>query len=509
MKGVSIVYRAKIALVAWVVVVAVCARGAAAEPEKPLYQDDPAIVKLLAGLGEHQSLRLPAARITGAGMETDEYWSKRTPGVRDYCNKMAYAPDRQTALYAGANHGAPSRLNDCWEYHLGSNTWIRLAVGDGGDHGRIYRARGAIRAMKRLQDAGESVDAKTQKAAEDAETFLKSWYADHAVLRDGYLQTKINGGPVEPWHTWDGLAYDAAARKLLWAVLDTDPIMAGKVADYAAYTGHQVEQLKAQLKPGTGLYLFDPSAGARGVPQPGSSGRAGDDGPANPAGQDRPGPGHTGRWARQLGGDPRPYLRGMGGSLTYIPDWQKTIWYCAAQNVSPNDFAMWTYDAVANVWADLKPNGGKSIRSLVHTDKVAPSSEVQMAYSSKHRALVAVLGPDTFVYDLDKNEWSKAVTDPRNQAHDAVTVFAYDSANDLFLLLNTPEGRYAKPREVRAFSLVTRTWETLPINGPDIDKLPYRGVAGYYDPAHNVFVVYDSGSQVWVYRVKPAASEAR
>jgi hypothetical protein len=33
-------------------------------------------------------------------------------------------------------------------------------------------------------------------------------------------------------------------------------------------------------------------------------------------------------------------------------------------------------------------------------------------------------------------------------------------------------------------------------------RQPYCGHAGYYDPEHNVFVVYGSTPRVWVYRGK-------
>ena len=433
-----------------------CAAPALAAETKPLdrpYKDDPKIVKLLEGLGDGCSMRLPKAKVIGVGIDQDKHFAARGPRGRDYGNKMAYAPDRETAMYAGANHGAPSRLNDCWEFHLGSNTWVRLAIGDGGDHGRVRRARDAIRKGKNVEK---------QKA------FVTKWYTDHVVVKDGYVQTKRNGGPVSPWHTWDGLAYDAASKRLLWAVLDTDKIMLARVRAYAKWTGQDFEKLRKQIKPGTGLYLFDP---------------------------------RRARWFRQLGDGPRPYLRGMGGSLVYVPEWKKTVWYCAAQNVTPNDFAMWTYDGVANKWERLAPNGGKSIRALVHGDKVAPSSEVQMAYSPRHRKIVAVLKQTTYVYDLVKNAWSKACEDKRNYAHDAVTVFDYDSANDVFLLVNSPEGHWGKKRELRAFRIDTKQWTTLKINGPGIDRRPYRRHTGYYDPRFNVLVVSDDDLRLWAYRL--------
>lgn len=241
------------------------------DPPQAPYQDDPAIVKLLAGLENNTVVRLPNTKITGDRIDQDKFFAQRGPGGRDYCVKMCYAPSRKTALYAGANHGAPSRLNDAWEYHLGSNTWIRLCAGDGGDHGQLIRVRQSI---------------KEGKNAEENKAWLKQWYEQNVELAGGYVRTKRNHGPVEPWHTWGGLEWDPSSRRLLWAVLDNDGHMGGKLKQYAEATGQDYEKLKGQLKPGTSLYMLDPT---------------------------------TGLWQRQLGPDPRPYLRGMGGSLVYIP----------------------------------------------------------------------------------------------------------------------------------------------------------------------------------------------
>lgn len=424
------------------------------DPPQPPYPDDPAVVKQLADLKPGEVVQLSAIKVIGDLIEGDKQFSKSGPSGRDYGNKMCYAPSRKTALYAGANHGAPSRLNDAWEYHLGSNTWIRLCAGDGGDHGALYRARGAI---KKGQDV------------EKQQAFLKQWYTQHAELAGGYLRTKRNHGPVEPWHTWDGLAWDASARRLIWAVLDNDSAMAGKVKSFAEATGQDAAELEKQLKPGTSLYLLDPT---------------------------------TGLWQRQLGDGPRPYLRGMGGSLTYIPEWKKTIWYCAAQNVTPNDFAMWTYDAAANKWEELKPNGGKSIREL-WGKKLSAGGECQMAYSPRHRKLVAVAGKDTWVYDLAKDEWSHLTTVEDQYAHDASTVFDYDSVNDQFLLVNATKGHWGNERDLRALDLTTGKWRKIETTGVSLDKRPYTRTVGYHDPDRDVLVIYDGGS-TRVVRVGPA-----
>ncbi|MCG3179397.1 MAG: hypothetical protein BIFFINMI_01732 [Phycisphaerae bacterium] len=435
----------------WMPAVLFLASAATAQTTQP-YADDPAVVKLLTDLPANQVVALPQFKVTGDRIDGDPGFAKSGPQGRDYCDKMCYAPSRRTALFAGANHQSPSRLNDCWEYHLGSNTWIRLAAGDGGDHGAIRRARDAI---KRGQDVAKQRE------------FLTQWYTQYAEVADGHLRTRRNHGPVEPWHTWDGLAWDESAGRLLWAVLDNDAVMREKVKSYAEATGQDAAELEKRLKPGTGLYCFDPVAR---------------------------------QWQRQLGDDPRPYLRGMGGSLTYIPDWKKTLWYCAAQNVSPNDFAMWTYDAAANAWAELKPNGGKSIRDLWGA-KLVPGSECQMAYSPRHRKLVAVLEKETFVYDVATNAWSHATTVDDQYAHDAVTIFAYDSAADLFLLVNATKGHWGDARDLRGFDVAAGQWRKLPTEGKlTFDKRPYARQTGYYDPDHDVLIVYD-GQSVRVCRV--------
>jgi hypothetical protein len=424
------------------------------------YRDDPAVINLLKGLGEGSCLYLPVMKTVGEGMEKVYGFKKRGPKVRDYGNKLAYAPDRQTAMYCGANHGAPSRLNDASEYHLGSNTWYLICPPAGGDHGAVRRHQNAIKKGK---------DVEKHKAA------IKKWYVDHVKVKDGYLQTPANGGPVAPWHTWDGIAYDRQARCLVWAVLDTDAIkdpkrrvQVSKTRTYAQNSGQDAEKLIAQLKPSSSMYMYSPAKK---------------------------------RWTRQMGEGPFPFMRGMGGSLLYVPDMKKTVWYCSAQNVTPTDFAMWAYDAKSNKWANLKPNGGRSVRALVWTDKIAPTGELQMAYSPKHKKIVAVSKAGTWIYDIVANKWAKGCEDKENKAHDATTVFAYDSNADVFLFLNAPD-RWGSERILRSYTIKDNKWKTITPKGKMVVRPKYCGNAGYYDTKHNVFVVYNSTNKIWVYRHK-------
>ena len=102
--------------------------GEGATESKPAYADDPAVVAKLEALGDQTGMKLDSARLQGKDLEKwRQQFYRRGPENRNYCVKMVYNPDRQTAFFCGGNHGAPHKLADAWEYHLGSNTWTLLA----------------------------------------------------------------------------------------------------------------------------------------------------------------------------------------------------------------------------------------------------------------------------------------------------------------------------------------------------------------------------------------------
>ncbi len=102
------------------------------------------------------------------------------PQGRDYSIKMVWAPELQQALFTGANHGSPHRLNDVWAFDLARMEWILLYAPD---QPRSYKGLGA-----------DSSDVE---------------------YRDGVLQTR-RGGPAIIAHTWWGLTYDSKRRQLLF-----------------------------------------------------------------------------------------------------------------------------------------------------------------------------------------------------------------------------------------------------------------------------------------------------
>lgn len=404
-----------------VLIVGVVGQGRAEEGSHP-YQDDPDIVAKIRELPDNTAIVLPPFKLAGEGVDAWRKMYGTAPQRRDYCNKIVYAPERGTGLYCGMNHGVPHRLNDAWEYHLGSNTWHLLFAPDA------------------------NYSAKEHRSPE--------WIKANVVFQDGYLQTK-RGGMLNSVHTWDGLTYDPVLKRMLWANVASEHPNEWKA--FAEAMGLDHDQLLKQQEPGSRLWMFDPKEG---------------------------------RWHKQMGAGPHPRLTCQGGTLEYIPELKKSLWYACQWDES----GMWSFDSKANTWLELKPNG---VKSMYHDKSdTFPKAELQAAYSSKHQKLVAVRGKGTWWYDIRMNEWSKACDDPANNAHDASTVFAYDSINDVFLL--------HQPREktLRAYRIDSNKWETLLPQGGGVST----GGAGFFDRAHNCLVVYER-DRMWVYRYRRVANQ--
>ncbi len=136
----------------------------------------------VSGLEANHATDLPAPAITGNFNATARQFrlDERGPGSRDFSVKMVWSPTRETALFAGANHGAPHRLNDVWEYSLAKNSWHLLYAPD---PDRPYSGLG-----KNPQGV----------------------YAEAGILREA------RGGPAVRGHTWWGLAVDEKRDQLLW-----------------------------------------------------------------------------------------------------------------------------------------------------------------------------------------------------------------------------------------------------------------------------------------------------
>ncbi len=153
------------------------ASGAAFAPEA-----SDSVTRRLAALRPNESVLLGLARVEGDFNETARRFDlhRTGPRARNYCLKMVWSPRRKTALYLGANHGAPHRLNDVWEFDLAALRWTLLY---GPDLPRDYKGLGS--------DASD------------------------VVFRDGVLVTR-RGGPAIIGHTWSGVTYDPQLERIVF-----------------------------------------------------------------------------------------------------------------------------------------------------------------------------------------------------------------------------------------------------------------------------------------------------
>ncbi len=144
----------------------------------------PAVLQTLGALRPGQSAILGQADLVGEFNDVARRFRLHLTGPRsrDYSLKMVWAPERETALFAGANHGSPHRLNDVWEFDLAALAWVLLYPPD--------NPRGS-------DPDGLGADAS------DVE------------FKDGVLVTR-RGGPAIVGHSWWGLTYDPVQRAMLF-----------------------------------------------------------------------------------------------------------------------------------------------------------------------------------------------------------------------------------------------------------------------------------------------------
>lgn len=205
-------------LVASMAVLSVGAEPAAQGPIKPeLPVHEPALARI-KGLQPNEARVVGQARVVGEFNEVARQFNlhKTGPRGRDFTIRMVWAPERRRALFCGANHGVPHRLNDVWEFDLGSLTWVMLYAPD---HARDYTGLG--------------------KDPSDVE------------FRDGILITR-RGGPAVIAHTWWGLTYDPEQRMMLFMntwVTDQKKAVAQLGGD------------PSQLYAGPPLWAFTPQTG--------------------------------------------------------------------------------------------------------------------------------------------------------------------------------------------------------------------------------------------------------
>ena len=189
-----------------------------AELIKPELPPNEAALAAIAKLKPNRAVLLGNAAVTGDFNAVAKKYDlhKTGPRGRDYSIKMCWAADRGRALFCGANHAVPHRLNDVWEFDLGALAWAMLYAPD---NPRDY-------------------------------TGLGKDYSD-VTFTDGLFVTK-RGGPGIIGHTWWGLTYDRERKELLF--LNTWVTERKKMA----------ELLKGdpkELYDGPSIWAFDPAKG--------------------------------------------------------------------------------------------------------------------------------------------------------------------------------------------------------------------------------------------------------
>jgi hypothetical protein len=347
-----------------------------------------------------------------------------------------------------------------WEFHLGSNTWHQLHASDGGDHARFKFALMFYPRMLMKNPKPELTEKQKHEIEE-----CRKWWQENVIWHEGNFVMRDTHAPILVGHTWDTLFYDEVNQRLVQgtgAHSANLPIMsqiydARPMADLEAKHGKRADGT-TWARPWT----FDPK---------------------------------TGKWSPYAHQDEVAQLRGMGASMLFIPDLGGAVFYYAGQNTPGARHVMAFWDLKKDTWTDLNPNG-KPLFSLATKDKAAPISEQQMVYAARHKKIVAAgPGHDTFVYDFPTNQWSKVHEECPLSAHDARTIFAYDELADVCLLAHPKKG------QVAVYDIRANTWNLIEPNGPSLLVPKYNEGKGYYDRAHNVFVVQTANTnQMWLYR---------
>lgn len=377
-------------------------RGNDAVTVEPALKPDPAVTKIIDGLGDNSSAELPPIKTVGEwNAVAKEYGLDATgPRSRDYSIKAVWMPDRQRAFFCGANHGSPHRLNDAWEYDLPSNTWVLLFAPDPSS------AKGVTTAVEMEIPAFEPQTGGGDKQPPGG--------TEPKPAKKVYVVQTERGGPTHYGHTWWGLAYDPNMKAALWM---NKPI--GKSPQkYLAQEGHP----KDEIYRGPALWAFYPA---------------------------------TKQWKPVLTHPPRPGMT-VGAALEYVPDLGGVVWYFSNWKSQ----GMWVYHPAEGAWENLKPNGG---RNLYHFNQ-APKREAVMAYDASTKTVVAVLNRTTFHYDLAKNEWSRVIDesgDDSFDAYDSRSPFYYDPVSEVCLLYSP-----RTPDTVWSYESAERKWTRNRVDGP-------------------------------------------
>lgn len=389
-------------MIAFALLLSLHAPSPAAETIDPVLPPNDQVVAKLKSLRSNQAVTLGQAQVVGEFNDTARHFNlhKTGPMGRDFTIKMVWVPERGRALFCGANHGVPHRLNDVWEFDLAALTWAMLYAPD---NARDYTGIG--------------------KDFSDVE------------FKSGVLVTK-RGGPAVIAHTWWGLTYDPVQKQMLFMntwVTDQKKAVAQLGGD------------PAQLYAGPPLVAFSPATRrwtmlTAGKPYP----RAPFGGMLEYIPELKGSIWHTNNWQMQA---------------TWLYDVPTNSWRNLEANAATKDFDKqapapeqvgyydprrklvfvqrqrdtFQYDPVKNEWKKILAPEADSNQAPSGHDAYAP-----MVYDSAsgHGLLVEFKTNTLWAFDPDKPAWSKLqpVGDPMPTGNKRLAYF--DPLQKVFVILH-------------------------------------------------------------------------
>ena len=166
--------------------------------------------------------------------------------------------------------------------------------------------------------------------------------------------------------------------------------------------------------------------------------------------------------------------------LEYLPD-RKTLWWMSGKT--------YLYDAAQKEWKPVPKDGARL--------------GGESAYDPESKQVVVTLGLQTWVFSTDTNIWTLAQENAPDGGYVPASTFCYDSTAKKFVLYTALKLKDKPDAGVRLwlYDVKENKW-TAP--APKGDSPKVTNVAGYYDPARNVTVIYSNG-ETSVYRAKKVA----
>ena len=266
------------------------------------------------------------------------------------------------------------------------------------------------------------------------------------ALKDGVVTT-ADGAPVRPAHTWWGLCYDSHRRKMVFWDAHKGILFTNRKV-LAAALGLKPNDPVLQGTGGSGagityVFTFDPA---------------------------------TRKWDPVRKGAPKAY---ESSELEYLPGSRK-LWLHSGRT--------YLCDAARGPWKEVAKGG--------------PRSGAFSAYDPEARQVVAVVSDKTYIYSCDTKTWKSVPHKLEDTAFVPWGTFCYDTVAKRFVLYTHTriKGKPKAGPRLWLFDHRAGKW-TKPKPADAAPKM--GGVAGYYDSACNVTVIYKQG-QTWVYRAKKA-----